>query len=64
MPRPKALDSLPAVRPEATLKGLGLKEAAEALLQNEMLLLLQHDAAKYPIRVCMLDLLQSLLQEL
>ena len=51
LPRPKTLDSLPAVRSEATLQGLSLKETAEALLQNEMLLLLQHDAAKHPIKV-------------
>lgn len=51
LPRPKTLDSLPAVRPEASLQSLALKEAAEALLQNELVLLLQHDAAKYPIKV-------------
>ena len=51
LPRPKTLDSLPAVRPEASLHHLGLKEAAETLLQNELVLLLQHDAAKYPIKV-------------
>lgn len=33
---------------------MSLKESAEALLQNEMLLLLQHDAAKYPIKVSFL----------
>ena len=51
LPRPKTMDSLPAVRPEASLEGLGLKEAAEALLQNELVLLLQHDAAKHPNKV-------------
>ena len=51
LPRPRTLDSLPAVRPEASLQSLALKEAAEALLQNELVLLLQHDAAKYPIKV-------------
>ena len=45
------MDSLPAVRPEASLQNLALKEAAEALLQNELVLLLQHDAAKYPFKV-------------
>ncbi|KAL3148491.1 hypothetical protein ABBQ38_013933 [Trebouxia sp. C0009 RCD-2024] len=50
LPRPRTLDSLPAVRSEAALQGLGLKETAEALLQNEVVLLLQHDAAKYPIK--------------
>lgn len=50
LPRPKTLDSLPAVRPEASLQNLALKEAAEALLQNELVLLLQHDAAKYPFK--------------
>ena len=51
LPRPKTLNSLPAVRPESSLEGLGLKEAAEALLQNELVLLLQHDAAKHPNKV-------------
>lgn len=51
LPRPKALDGLGAVRPESGLDSLPLKEAAEALLQNEIMLLLQHDAAKYPIKV-------------
>ena len=51
LPRPRVLDGLGAVRPEGTLEGLPLKEAAEALLQNEIMLLLQHDAAKYPIKV-------------
>lgn len=51
LPRPKTLDSLPAPRPQAALPGLGLKETAEALLQNEVILLLQYDAAKYPIKV-------------
>lgn len=54
LPRPKTLDSLPAVRSEKALQGMSLKESAEALLQNEMLLLLQHDAAKYPIKVALL----------
>ena len=54
LPRPKTLDSLPAVRSEEALQGMSLKENAETLLQNEMLLLLQHDAAKYPIKVALL----------
>lgn len=56
LPRPKTLDSLPAVKSEEALQGMSLKESAEALLQNEMLLLLQHDAAKYPIKVAILFL--------
>ena len=51
LPRPKTLTGLAAVRPEDSLQGLPPKEAAEILLQNEIVLLLQHDAAKYPIKV-------------
>ena len=40
---------------------MSLKESAEALLQNEMLLLLQHDAAKYPIKVSFLLLCLTML---
>ena len=61
LPRPKTLESLPAVRSEAALQGVGLKETAEALLQNEVVMLLQHDAAKYPIKVPVITALIELL---
>ena len=62
LPRPKTLDSLPTVRSQEALQQMSLKESAEALLQNEMLLLLQHDAAKYPIKVAPLFLFGKVFQ--
>lgn len=47
LPRPLSLDHAPEAR---SAEGLSQKEAAEALLFAEMRALLQHDAAKYPVK--------------
>ena len=49
LPRPIALDEMPTPRSENELKGLGVAELAEELVNREVLALLQHDAQKYPL---------------
>ncbi len=51
LPRPVSLDHAPEPRTVGEdASKLSLREAAEALLFSEMRALLQHDAAKYPLR--------------
>jgi pre-mRNA-splicing factor CDC5/CEF1 len=49
LPRPVALDMLPTSRKDSELAGLGVVELAEELVNREVLALLQHDAATYPL---------------
>lgn len=49
LPRPFALDLLPQPRPDGQLSGLGAAERAEELINREVLALLEHDNAKYPL---------------
>jgi pre-mRNA-splicing factor CDC5/CEF1 len=48
LPRPAALAALGDGR--AAAPGAGLRERAEALLQRELVAVLQHDADKYPVK--------------
>ena len=50
LPRPLSLDHGPEVRGSEEAGNLSQKEAAEALLFAEMKALLQHDAAKHPVK--------------
>lgn len=50
LPRPLSLDHGPEVRSSEDVGKLSQREAAEALLFSEMKVLLQHDAAKYPVK--------------
>jgi len=59
LPRPLSLDYAPEAR---SAEGLSQKEAAEALLFAEMRALLQHDAAKYPVKETKKDKKVSRLQ--
>jgi pre-mRNA-splicing factor CDC5/CEF1 len=49
LPRPVALDMMPSIRKDEELPGLGVAELAEELVNREVLTLLHHDAAKYPL---------------
>jgi len=49
LPRPVALDLVSAARPEPELASLNSTELAEELVQRELLILLQHDSARYPL---------------
>jgi pre-mRNA-splicing factor CDC5/CEF1 len=49
LPRPVALDMLPAIRKDSEVAGLGAAELAEELVNREVLALLHHDAAEYPL---------------
>ncbi len=49
LPRPVSLEQLPATRPLNELRALPYAARAEDALAGELLALLQHDAAKYPI---------------
>jgi pre-mRNA-splicing factor CDC5/CEF1 len=49
LPRPVALDMIPSARSDAEVAGLGVAELAEELINREVLALLQHDSAKYPL---------------
>jgi pre-mRNA-splicing factor CDC5/CEF1 len=48
LPRPATLAALGDAR--AAAPGAGVRERAEALLQQELVALLQHDADKYPTK--------------
>ncbi len=50
LPRPLSLEHGPEARNAEEAGGLSQREAAEALLFSEMKALLQHDAAKYPVK--------------
>ncbi|BDA46189.1 Cell division cycle 5-like protein [Coccomyxa sp. Obi] len=50
LPRPLSLDHGPEVRSSEEAGKLSQREAAEALLFSEMKALLQHDAAKHPVK--------------
>jgi pre-mRNA-splicing factor CDC5/CEF1 len=49
LPRPAALDALPAPRPDAEAAALPALELAAELVAREALALLEHDAAKFPL---------------
>ena len=50
LPRPLSLEHGPQARNAEEAGQLSQREAAEALLFTEMKALLQHDAAKYPVK--------------
>lgn len=50
LPRPLSLEHGPQTRSAEEAGQLSQREAAEALLFTEMKALMQHDAAKYPVK--------------